>query len=85
MDAFHIILTVLIILLLVDRQITHAKFVSFQEKMNRALIARTVPEYSHNTAGDLKKVKLENDLALGAAKLQDQEDDKHEPRYPVGA
>lgn len=83
MDAFHILLTVIIVILLVDKGIERHRAAAFQERMNRALIARTVPEYAYNAKDDIKKTKAENELALGYQKIIDENKDPRGTHYPV--
>lgn len=48
-----------------DKRQSHA----MQDMLNRALIAKSVPEYEMTAKAELKKAKLENENALEAAKL----------------
>jgi hypothetical protein len=82
MDTTNAILLLVIVCLLVDRFLDKSRSMSQLDQMNKALIAKTVPEYTYDDKVELKKIKAENDLALNAKKLIDS-DDHTKGRYPV--
>ena len=67
MDVLAISLLGIIMLLLIERAWDKTRNLRIQDMLNRALIAKTVPEYEATAASEIKKLKLENDNALAAA------------------
>lgn len=82
MDFAHVILIVVITVLLIDRVWDRHQSMKQQDKMNKAFIARTVPEYDYSAKDEIKKVREENKLALHAEKLVESQNSLG-PHYPV--
>lgn len=82
MDATHIILTIIIVVLLIDRAWDRYRVARQQDIMNRAILAKNVAEYDYRTKDEIKKLKVENDLVIKAAKLEQAQDDRG-PHFPV--
>lgn len=84
MDTFHILLVIIITVLLGERVWDRYLDRRQQDDMNRALIARTVPEYQYTEKGEINRVKLENELAQHADSIADKQQlDKTGPHHPV--
>lgn len=83
MDTMNIILCLLIAVLFIDRWLGQRRNDKLQDRLNRALIAKTVPEYEYTNKGELKKLKVENDLAIKAQAIMDAQEEKNGPHFPV--
>ena len=82
MDTVHAILALVVLILVVDKLVTQHNWMKQQDKMNRALISKTVPEYDYKSQDEIKKMELENDLAREADNLLKAREKKN-PHYPV--
>lgn len=85
MDTPSAILTVVIVLLMAERVWEKYHTLKQFDQMNRALLSKSVPEYSYDNKAEIKKLETENDLALNAARVL--EEQEHGPdagkHYPI--
>jgi hypothetical protein len=79
-----VILGIMILALLAERWFDRERNLRMQDMLNRALIARSVPEYEATAKSEIAKLKTENELAIHAeSALKGYATQEEEEGFPV--
>ena len=73
----------IIAVLLAERVWDRRRMMNMQDMMNRAFLAKSVPEYESTAKAGIQKLKLENENAIAAAKILENQVGKEEDGIPI--
>lgn len=83
MNIIDIGLLIIIGLLFAERWWDKRHMQNMQDMLNRALIAKSVPEYEATAESEIKKMKVENENARLATETLERYADQEDRRIPI--